>query len=67
MESTPPYFENDFRKGLELAQEMLDMYLEKYPERTAYFSYRAPSRFAEAIAEEIARLRSFKTGEDHDE
>jgi hypothetical protein len=46
---------------------MLELYLEKYPENAAYFSYRAAGRFAEAIAEEIARLRARKTGEDKDE
>lgn len=67
LESNPPYFENDYRTGFAVAQQMLELYLEKYPENAAYFSYRAAGRFAEAIAEEIARLRARKTGEDNDD
>lgn len=67
LESNPPYFENDYRTGLAVAQQMLALYLDKYPENVAYFSYRAAGRFAEAIAEEIARLRARKTGEDLDD
>ncbi len=66
MESQPSYFENDYRRALAVAEEMLDTYLAQKPENAAYFSYRASARFAEAIAEEIARLRSLRTGEDMD-
>ncbi len=66
LESNPAYFENDYRIGLKIAEEMLDNYLAQKPENAAYFSYRASGRFAEAIAEEIARLRSLRTGEDMD-
>lgn len=66
LESDPPYFENDYRQALKVANEMLESYLEQKPENAAYFSLRAPGRFAEAIAEEIARLRSLRVGEDYD-
>jgi len=65
-EAQPPYFENDYRVALSVAEEMLDTYLTQKPGNAAYFSYRAGGRFAEAIAEEIARLRSLRTGEDMD-
>jgi hypothetical protein len=61
-----PYFENDFRTALKVTQEMLDLYLEQKPENAAYFNHRAVPRFAEAVAEEIARLRQRRTGEDTD-
>ena len=66
LESQPPYFENDFRRALEVVNEMLDFYLEQKPENAAYFSHRAPRRFAEAVAQEIARLRALRTGQDQD-
>lgn len=66
MESRRVYFENDYRVALNVAEDMLDNYLTQKPENTAYFSYRAAGRFAEAIAEEIALLRSLRTGEDID-
>lgn len=66
LESRLVYFENDYRIALGIAEEMLDSYLNQKPENAAYFSYRAAGRFAEAIAEEIARLRSLRTGEDLD-
>ncbi len=65
-ESSPPYFEGDYRRALAVATEMLDLYLQQKPENAAYFTLRAPGRFAESIAEEIARLRSLRTGEDLD-
>lgn len=66
LESDPRYFEGDYREAYKIAQEMLDCYLEFKPENQAYFSTRAVGRFAEAIAEEIARLRANRTGEDRD-
>lgn len=66
LESDPPYFEGDYRRALEVTGEMLDLYLAHKPENAAYFTLRAPGRFAEAVAEEIARLRSLRTGEDVD-
>lgn len=66
LESEPLYFENDYRQALKVATEMLELYLEQKPENTAYFTLRAAGRFAEAIAEEIARLRALRTGEDLD-
>ncbi len=65
-ENDPPYFENDYRQALKVVTEMLDLYLEHKPENEAYFSTRAPGRFAEAVAQEIAHLRSLRTGEDMD-
>ncbi len=66
LESEPPYFEGDYRRALEVVTEMLELYLAQKSENEAYFTERAPGRFAEAVAEEIARLRSFRTGEDLD-
>jgi hypothetical protein len=66
LESSPAYVENDYRTALKVAQAMIDMYVNAKPEHEAYFSSRAANRFAEAIAEEIARIRSLRTGEDLD-
>jgi hypothetical protein len=67
MESRLRYFETDYRKALEVTTLMLNEFLENHPEYEAYFSTRAPARFAEAVSEEMARLRSFRTGEDLDD
>jgi hypothetical protein len=64
MEAEPPYFENDYRKALQVADEMVHDYLEKHPEHAAYFSSRATARFSEGMAEEMARLRSYRNTED---
>lgn len=66
LESKPIYFEMDYRRALEITTEMLELYLQEKPENAAYFSHRAQGRFAEAVAEEMARLRARRTGEDLD-
>lgn len=66
METNLPYFGVEYQRAYQVAQEMLDYYLEHQPENAAYFSVRAAGRFAEAIAEQIAILRSNRTGEDLD-
>ncbi len=64
LESEPPYFENDFRLALKIAHEMIEDYIEKRPEHAAFFNSRAAARFAESLAEEMARIRSYRNNED---
>ena len=66
LDAQAAYVENDYRRAYDVAGAMIEHFLQVAPENAALFTPRTTSRFAEIIAEEFARLREARSGEDLD-